>query len=358
MKKRFIAVIVAAGLSVVSLLCGCSCGGKQPLAFTNAFYGGNEPNSAYTETLTYTVDYSEDGGYAAFKKDSSLDGLEFEFSGGVYESRFSVVTDLTGIESDITADLDTLNASVYLLETEFDITFKVTINGTQYTHDDYITTRAFVTSNALAFAPLYSYTESEYYLLSANKDGYGLSLVKSVFTVNYGKTEYRTSYKINSVNAVETDVVSLDDVAPVENAVKYDYRTAIDNAELFFALRGIKLDEKSSLVLPTVSAQYDGPAANGATDLSVVNNGQAETTLDITYNGTQYAGEKVAYNEYSFRINNSSVSGPNQYVKIQAKQSADLPARALPVVYVKPLFVYGTMVNFGALTFTLTDIAA
>ncbi|MBQ9485303.1 MAG: hypothetical protein IJU83_00530 [Clostridia bacterium] len=352
MNKKLVALFSALTLSLTAFLGGCSCSGATTLSFSNAFAGGDTISGAYAEKLVYDVEYKPDYN-DALKKNADLDGvMSFEFTNGKYVSEFKgslTAAVLDGLTSDIKDKLSETDSNAYSLHTEFTLDASVTITDKTYDHTDYIYSTVYFAPAGLSFAPLYSKTESEYFIISANKDSAAVLLVKTVYEVFYTQKEYRAVQTAKTFDADET-APSLDDVESIEKTVKYDYRSVIDNAQLLFAVRGVSLAEKASAVIPATSLNYDR-----ATSLRFTNAGTSEKRINVKYNGADIS-ETVKYNALNFRVDSTNTAGTAQYISVQADKTENLPHRALPIEYVKGLITYGNFSCMGALVFTLAEV--
>lgn len=360
MKRKFITFTAALIVAACAVFSGCSCTGNTTLSFKSTFSGGEAPTASYTETLEYRIDYSEDY-LERFKKDAGLSSaITFEYSNGLYRSEFKTapLSELADIESDIKTD-GRVNA-VYKITTEFSVDFKIlTINGetSDFTHTETISTVAYIASAGVSFAPLYAKEQAEYCIVSVADKKAEVAITESVnetlYNVDdYTKTltyaEYRINETADSENAVK---------GTKSDKVKYDFLTAIDNAEFFFALRGISLEEKGTTNIPVVSLAYTDP-----TSLQITNTGVAEERMTLNYvkngNPTVISDTAIKYNTYEYRINKTNAAGWSQHVNIQTEKAGDLPNLALPLKFAKPLASLNGVnsVNMGSLVFTLTDV--
>ncbi|MBP5466725.1 MAG: hypothetical protein J6Y43_04095 [Clostridia bacterium] len=360
MKNKLITFIAAFCVAACTALSGCSCAGDKTLSFSSAFSGGSAPTTAtYTETLEYKVEYSENY-LANSKKDAGLDKYAtFEFTGGTYRSDFAIATgaELAEIAGDVKTD-ERVN-TVYRITTEFSVELKIlTLNGetVDFAHTETITTKAFIASAGAAFAPLYAEETAEYCIVSV-ADKAKAYIIESENKTLYDTDKYTKTLKYREYGINETPDSENSVSADKEKTVKYDFLTAIDNAEFIFALRGINLnEEKASKTVPVVSPNYDEP-----TPLKITNTSIADEQFAINYvkDGVPAViNQKIKYNTFEYHIDKTNAAGQSQYINVQADKAGDLPNLALPLKFAKPLITYGggSIVSMGSLVFTLTDV--
>ncbi len=367
MRKKISAVLLAALLSL-TFLAGCSCSsGRSQLGFNNAFHGGGEtgdrsknPPIGYTETLVYEV-VSSDKGYD-YEKDASItdDLLRCEIK-GEYTVTLEVKNSLpTEITDDFSTDIEIGNW-VYTLHTELTLNVKYDLNSKNaddaisYEHKDVIDSEIYFLPFSESYAPIYSETKSEYTVVSFGNDAATLSAVESFSKIKY----YQSSYEITSgtvqysvSTATNADVKDLKDVEQTKS-YDYSYKTVIDNAELLFAIRNIKVDVDSTFNLPTVS-----PAYGEATDLAVKNVQEFDDDANFTYNGADYNG-KIKVKELAYYVNSQNNRGSKQLVYVQKSGITigdETVDRALPVKMVSPLFAYGSFSYLGSLVYSLKSV--
>lgn len=361
MKKRIIALIIAAA-SVFSLLGGCASG-RSPLTFNNAFHGGGDtgsrdadPKVGYEETLVYDV-FANASDYQ-YKKDSTLtdDIIKYEITGS-YTVTLKVLSDLdeetkTKFTTDITKPD---GAAVYSLKTELKLTAKYS-GKAEFTHDDKITSETYFYPFTESFMPLYSKTDSEYVNVSAGNGSAALSVIKSFSEIIYRSS----SYTVNSRAIQYPSDGEARDLAETElktSEHKYSSKTVIDNAQLFFALRNVKVDVDGTYTLPVVSSAYGDP-----TDLAVKNLQEFDDDAAFSYKGTDYSG-KVKVKELAYYVNSQNTTGSRQFVYIQKAAVKDgdntvVENRALPVKMVFPMIAYGSFSRLGSLVYKLTSVTA
>ena len=347
MKKRPIAFFIAALVAGAAILSGCSCSGDSTLSFNSI--------NATAETLSYKVEQVDD--YGSTKKNAELDKyFTFEYSVGTYTSELKEAnkSDEEIKNSDILeikdAKGDPLITTVYSLTTNFEINLTVTINGQEpYIHTEKITTKAYIASHGASLAPLYAKEDAEYTVISVGSEKAEIAIVKSVLETFYNKDEYRTVKTYNSFKTDET--VNLDGVEAQETTAKYTFRSVIDNAELLFAIRGLKIEEKASATINAVWSGYEAPQP-----LKITNTTLAEKQFTLNYNGTPVT-ETVKYASLSFSLNKTNASGAPQYASVQTEAAGNIKNTCLLLEYVKPLITYGgTFMSMGALVFTLNSV--
>ena len=240
MKKNFILIAAATVIGASAFLSGCSCAPQDPLSFSV---------SPANETLTYTVEYSADY-IESYKKDESLNSLiSLEYATGKYVSTCKKVDaeKRSAINSDI-KDLLT-DKDIYELTTEFSI--DLTFNN-EYHHKDTISTVAYIAPSGWSLAPLYAKESAEYLMIATDEETVATSVVKTESETFYNQDNYTKIKKYKVFNTDEE--INFDDAKSEEYKGKYTFRTAIDNAELYFSLRGLTaIDEKSSKSFAVIS---------------------------------------------------------------------------------------------------------
>lgn len=359
MKKRIIALIIAA-VTAFSLLGGCSSG-RGTLTFNNAFHGGGDtgsrdadPGVGYRETLVYNVFASENE--YQYKKDSSLtdDVIKYDIN-GTYTVVLSVLSDLDdSTKAKFSTDIQKPEGSaVYSLKSELKLTAKYS-GKTEFTHEDVITSETYFFPFTESYMPLYSRTDSEYAIVSAGNGNSALLVVKSFSEVIYRNSSYtvKTGAVQYSANGEVKDITAEDTKSTDHN---YSAKTVIDNAQLFFALRNVKVDVDGTYTLPTVSSAYGDP-----TDLAVKNMQEFDDDATFDYNGTPYSG-KVKVKELAYYVNSQNNTGARQFVYIQktAVKNGDVTVaenHALPVKMVFPMIAYGSFSRLGSLVYKLSSV--
>ena len=334
MKKNIIALISATVISLSAFLGGCSCAGAEQLSFN--FSREIEP-----ETLTYTVEYSENY-IESYKKDPSVN-IDFEYANGTYVTKCQKVVDRKDIESDIKDLLNDKN--IYLLTTDFSI--ELTFNKEH--HTETISTVAYVADAGMSLAPLYAKEIAEYVIFSAAENGAQAAIVKTESETFYNQENYTKVKKYKTFKF--GDEINFDDAEQNTYSGKYTLRSVIDNAELYFALRGLtSIEEKSAKNVAVVS-----PAFNNPETLKITNNGASGETFTVKYNGETIT-ENIKYTQLAFQLNKQNASGKTQYVSIQTEKTEKLPNFNIPLKFAKPLFLYGGFNSIGCLVFTVSEI--
>lgn len=361
MKKRIIALIVAAA-SVFSILGGCASG-RSPLTFNNAFHGGGDtgsrdadPKVGYGETLVYDV-FASANEYQ-YKKDPAItdDIIKYEIS-GKYTSSLKVLADLDEeAKAKFTTDITKPEgAAVYSLKTELRLNAKYTGKAT-FEHEDVITSETYFYPFTESFMPLYSRTESEYVNVSAGNGSAALSVIKSFSEIVYRSSSYTVNSRAVQYAAGEAEQ-NIADAELKSSDYSYSAKTVIDNAQLFFALRNVKVDVDGTYTLPVVSAAYGNP-----TDLSVKNLQEFDDDAKFGYKGKDFSG-KIKVKELAYYVNSQNTTGARQYVYVQkaAVKNGDdtvVENRAMPVKMVFPVIAYGSFSKLGSLVYKLASVTA
>lgn len=360
MKRKFITFTAALVVAACAVFSGCSCTGQQTLSFNSAFHGGTAPTNTYTETLNYEVKYSEDY-LANFKKAAALDEYcTFEYTDGSYRSEFRAATndELSEKDSDVKNDERVNTQPIYKITTNFSVNLTLsTLNGEtlDYTHPESIKTTAYIAWAGAAFAPIYTEEKSEYCMISVKDGKAEVYVIESTNQTLYNKDEYTKTLTYRKYKIDEPNIDGVE-FANKTDTVKYDFLTAIDNAEFIFALRGLSLEEKAETTVSVVSAAYTDPKS-----LKITNTQIASENMTINYvkDGDEAAiTETIKYNTLEYRINSTNAAGWAQSINIQAEKAGELPNYALPLKFAKPLFAYnsGSILNMGSLVFTLTSV--
>ena len=312
-------------LVTVVAFSGCSCSSER-LSFDNSFNNGAKPSYNHKETLTYNVAFEP-------STDQNAPGLPdyctLEYTAGKYLSSFEVVSDLSAFDSDIIKNNDI--KEIYSLTTEFTINIKLTINGTPYENTDAVTSKVYFAPQGYSFAPIYSESHAEYLMPAYDESSNVIAKIySSDFTVNYSQNDYKTS---------KTD-----------KAKKYDFLCVIDNAQLLFALRNIKIAENSSFNISVLSESYGEPKTLSVTNKSTL----TRPNVKLKYNGEELT-ESITCDELIFRLNSTSASGSSQKVVIQSAKSEHVNNYALPVEYERNGILFGSS-SAGILRFSLAEI--
>ena len=351
MLKKLFALTLSALLGVIALS-GCSCS-NEVLSFSNGngFNNGQDPAATHTEKLVYDVTFNENA-TDYYAKNENIDNLlKLEFTDGKYVSEFKVLTDLTEIPEDIKSEISV--QTLYSLTTEFAVRIKVTAGDKTYEHDDRIETKTLFLPQGFSFAPVYSESESSCLLPYLNSDGAKVTLLCDRFTVQYSKDKYAYAQTVDYIYDYTTDmedaVVSRTDTS--SDTVKYNFRSLIDNAQLLFVLRNIKLEEKASFNLPVLSESYKETKT-----LSVTNDSSLEKKINIKYNGEE-TEDTVKYDLLTFRINSSTNAGLKQFVSVQSAAGATVKNYALPIEYARAVTIVGGSYPIaGTLVFSLAEV--
>ena len=332
MRKKFIFIIVSAIFAFGALFSGCSCAGDKTLAFSI--------NSLNSETFTYTVSYEK----SYLGTSAEYSDAFFEYGAGEFVTTLKSAESLADKGSEEIKNI--IENTAYVFTTDFSIDLTITIGGQPYYHKETVKTTAYFAGAGYSLAPLYATEESEYLNIGIINSETKAYIIKTETVTNYDKNSFTTSKKFASFDLNET--ATLENQEPVVTTANYAFKTAIDNAELLYALRGVALNESSSTVLPVISSAYKTP-----TDLKVTN--ESATTGEFTINDIK---ETKSYDTLSFVVNNTDASGSKQYVKVQ---SATANAQNAPLLleYAKPLIYSdnGNYASMGWLVFTLSEIA-
>lgn len=346
MKRKFLLSAIALMLGGM-LICfsACSCNSKSPLSFTSDWNNG-ENQIGYTEKAVYSVNYQAD-----FKMDSLdysvdqaiKDVVDFKFTDGTYTVTAKIEPKGNLPKKYVGNVLDSSVESVIHLTTDYSIKahYKYGAKTDYDVYEDFIKTDAYFCLAGASYTPLYVVQENNYSLLSVGTDSANVISTHFKHEFIYSKE----TYVINKINP-ETDKVTKTD------EYEYSYKTAIDNAELLFALRNLTIaDVDGTSVLPTVSATYGAPK-----ELLVKRHAGVSLNLPLSINGGAEQEESIPLRVYSFRLNDNLTSGKSQIVYIQSKKTDTLEYRSHVVRYVEPLTAYNSFNDMGVLVFTLNSV--
>ena len=350
MKKKFVAFSVLAVL-LLSVLSACSCSNTPLLAFSSGFAGDGAPSGGYSQTITYKVEYKTDeDGYRRDEKFPS-DKIQLEYGEGVAEYSLKVGSGYYGIETDIKDIGETFASSkVYKLDFSFTIPLKITVDGKTADSEEKITSKTYFLPSDLSFAPLYSLTESEYYVVSLGDNAAAASKLKQRNEIVYNKEEYTVKTQNEYLGFLpESEEIKEDTkVATCD----YSFRKVIDNAQLLFAVRGMTIEAEKSITADVVSYLFNDPQT-----LSFSNVRQAEITIPVSYNGAAAKDATFKYDEIEFRISSLTAAGTAQKVFVQSAAAGDIPNLKLPIMYIQPLqSMGGNFATYGCLKFTLKEV--
>ena len=288
------------------------------------------------------------------KKDATLDSvLAFEYSEGKFVSEITAATK-DGLTSDILDIKDAkgqpLVGTVYLLTSDFGIDLKVTVNGKEFNHREKIIKKVYFADTGVSLAPLYSEEDAEYFIIYTSSNNAEPQIIKRTTVTVYDKDAYSA---VTAAKAFAADTaaenLTMDGAITQEYTSKYSFRSAIDNAALLYAIRGVKPQENATKNLNVISSAYQEPVA-----LAVKNNGAAEKSFTINYNGAPVT-ETIKYDQFSFAVNKTNASGVSQYVSVQSADTETFK-NSLLLEYAEPLSTQDSYLKMGALVFTLTSV--
>ncbi len=362
MKKRIFSIIALALVCVFSLSACDGCFNLPELVFNNAFNGGSglreeDPQSGYSETLTYDVQYNETAEGIAIDSGLKEDkNLSFVFSEGKYVSTLNVLKSFSDapikIESDVVDSLLDNETQAYHLHTEFSIKVNYQIGEKIYDHTDTIVSDSYFCEVSMAFTPVYSKTVADYTTLyySSINDIVSFQTESEIF---YSKNGYKV--KFSTLGNSPFSSVTEDEPTITEKEFDYKYKTVIDNAELLFAIRNFNVDFEGTSALPVVAASY-GEAKTLAINYKQDNTVTYNENSPLTYNYDDYVGG-VEVKHLRFYRNDAKETGMTQHVFIQKQvENSSLPYKALPIKYVEPLTTFASFVPMGTLVYTLKDV--
>ena len=352
MKKLF--AIFSSFIMIFSamFLYACGCSSTVMLTFNNNFAEGKEVSGGYKETLTYSVDYVKDEpGYKTDEKIFNGDVIKIEYETGTAVTTLEV---LNSFPSAIKSDLDELmgesGVKVYKYTNSLRIPITITLDGKTYSETEKVDTEAYFFSSNLSFSPIYSRENSEYFIVAAGSSSANATRLKTSVETKYNRKDYTVS--VNSKYFDIGEEVTEFSGQPNVQTYNYDFRTAVDNAQLGFITRGLTVDEKNGATVPVISFRYQKPQT-----LSFSTSSSSITLFNLKYNGKEYDRVTFNYNEISYRINSFNASGTPQKICVQTKATDDIKNLALPVMYIEPLQSMSSGYAFyGCLKYTLKEI--
>lgn len=357
--KRIFAFVLTVCLT--SVLAGCSCSAESELEFNNAFNNNKAPESGYTETSVYEVNYYENyNSDSEFEKDASITDsfLKIEIVGTyttelTVQSFFEEKSPLLNrkFSSDIKKEVENSSAGIliYKFQTSLELTASYTINGEKEDDKtDTIKTVCYFVPAKSSFAPVYSETICKYSsVLVSEITPYFITYDIKCYTEYNNDNYVMHSEYANGNNETENEKITATD--------NYNYTkcSAIDNTQLLFAIRNLGLNNNSSYQIPTVSYQYGNPET-----LTVKHNGGQEIEFknNLTVNGEPFSGENVVSEKLEFRLADAYRSGKKQLCFIQKEETANLESKALLLSYIEPMVESGSYKTLGAMVYKLKSV--
>ena len=359
MKKILISFL----LVITIVFGGCSCNAQTTLSFGNEWNNSQTGKVGMKETLTYDVSLSENysSGDYSFNKSSALSGIKYDFS-GTYTSTLTVLdymAEIPNAESSLVTEIRSNSTqTIFHLKTRLDMTASYNLSGTadgEYTeYRDFIESEVYFSGSSLM--PVYSVTESKFSHLMLADGKYQVETSHSKNEILYEKT----SYVINSTQ-IDPEPAS-DAEKTTSETINYNYKTAIDNTELLFALRGFSLKKDNTSSLPVVSPTY-----GSVQTLNVKYYDDQEMVVNTSVNGGTTTESTLSAKCVSFVLSPSgsgctscfggTTTGSPQLVFIQSSSNQSVTEkRALVLRYVSPLTaIDGTYSRMGALVYNLKD---
>lgn len=353
MKKRLIIISVIFALAL-PLFSACGCSSREILSFDNRFSGKTEIAAGYSQTLIYDVEYKTDEeGYAISQNFPDETVLKLEYGVGTAEFAFTAAVAFPAeITSDLKAFAEEQNALAYKLSYSFTIPLKVTLNGESQDVEEKMESETYFMPANLSFAPVYSKTESQYFLFSSNKTAAAASRLKIRSETVYNEESFSVTSYTEYLGFPAEDK---DFGEPQSVEKKYDFRKEIDNGSLLFAIRGITADKDTGKTVPV-------NRFGETSELTFTKKQSAEMQLSLTYNGTAYPDAKFSYDDISYRINDAYSAGTAHRAYIQSGavksgETVNIPDLALPIVFFQPMqSVTGEFDLYGCLKFTLKEV--
>ena len=338
--KKLTLVIV---LILTLLLSGCSCGGRTVLKFDSK-WGGN--NVGYTEQLTYTVKYADDytfGGYD-FTKTNTLPTLQISASGTYVVKNEILSLSSTNIAEEVKSS-PLVSGMPYVIKSSTLLTLSIdySLEGTEYSCEEFIATEGYFCPPEGALAPIIS---AEYYDYSLPKisEKFILERVVGENVITYGQENYTTVQKLLDAETGEL-------VTKTERTFNYEPKTVIDNTSFLFSLRNLDFTNITETIIPVVHSTY-----GEAQDLRVNKFENSDLTLDLTIDGQTNTQLTIPTNVIKYAVSSDDKAGANQIIFVQNNATSQLTNNALIVKYVSPFSDYDGFRKLGALVYTLNSI--
>ena len=333
MKKTFAALSLA--LSALFFV-GCSCSSATILSF-NELWGGDLDN--YTETFVYdvnsTVDYNEHG--HTYTISEELKDLTFSITGTYAVENKIINKTSSDIPSEVkSSELFSKNtANLIRTKTALNLSATYTLNNKTENSLDTITTEAYYYNVSSAFAPIYVKREFKYSNPSVNSSSLKLNEYAGSDVTLYSEN----TYSIKQTAGENT----------VEKEYEYTYKSVIDNASLFLALRNKTLEKDGTYNIPVVV-----PAYGSAQNILISRYIATEKTVNLKLNGED---KEIKFNVrgISFLVNSVNGSGTSQIVFVQDEKVEGLANKSIIVSHVEPLVEYSGFRRLGALIYTLKE---
>ncbi len=366
MKKIFFAFILVFAL----LVGGCSCNDPAVLSFGNDWNNGRGASVGMKEILTYDVSFDDDftSGSYNFEKDSALDGVEYSFENGKYVQTLTVLDYRASIPNESSSLVEEIRATetntILMIESKFTVTAKYDCGDAEedkFTSEDYVNSVVYFSGGS--FMPIYSKTENYFSHLVLSGGKYTVETTHNTKEVLYEKT----SYTVNS-EYFDTSEESGEEPQSEKDSetFNYTYKTAIDNAELLFALRGMSLRKDSTSALSTVSPNYGQTQTlnvryydDQEIDLFGFSTDGGEPT-DATVNARCVSFVLAPSGAGCTGCMGGTTTGTAQLVFLENRPGEEVQTvsdRSLVVRYVTPLTaIDGTYSRMGALVYNLEDV--
>ncbi len=353
MRKIFTAVLSTA-LATTLALGSIACSSETQLSFTDAWNNGVSSNhKSIVETLTYSVTHVENYNDLITKaSDVTSDVLDFHYDEGTYVQQLSASSTLPDTVPNNLSEELYANSLFYHLHTELSIPAYFDAGGEEgpITHTDTVITDAYFLSAGQSFAPIWSKTSVNNTFVTIGS-GNNLSATAKVYSYDYIFEYGQKEYKMTSINHTADDYQT-------EKTFEYSYKTAIDNTQLLFALRNIKLEENVAFKIPTVSPSYGAPKTLAVThkEKSTYTNTINFVSPDVNFNKEV----KISVKNAHFLIDSMRDTGAFHYIKIQdaptAETTSEVPFRSLITEYSAPVISFGAFKCLGAMVYKLTAV--
>lgn len=342
MKRKFLVFLLA--FITIFTFSGCSCESESYISFGNDFAGGKTADPGYSETLTYKVTYQDKNDY--YEKSSKINDnvLSFSYEEGLFVQTLKVLPSLPELfeekSSDITEKLS--GKTILCLNSELTLPLSYTLNGETVTTTDQIKSTVYFCPQDLSFAPIYSKTSSINTSFLFGEDSAVVNTMETEYEILYNLETYAISG--NSKQSYNGNVPE----TPLDKTVEYTFRTAIDNAQIFFGFRNLPLSSERQTVIGAVAFNHQAPKS-----ILISNKSTDTQKTNFTYNGEPV--ESLTLSTYEYHINEANSAGMSQYYFLQEKVE-NSRYNSLMVRYVSPIIEFNGLNCLGSLVYELTKV--
>ena len=345
--KKLLCLILSVIISAVLLtFSACSCK-DSTLSFQNKW--DKLANNTNCETLTYTVNYSDNyNNEADYSKTSKYSDLVIEIYGEyVVKTQYIGYNDLVEKIGNNSNILSSYKQGPFMaITSELTLHSKYTLNDKTEEFDEFINTESYSLDLNNSLAPIYSFSESKYAVIAIHENSLVINKMHYISKTDYNKSSYKGVIKTYNFD----DEITEETTPKTKESYKGNFttRTAIDNNALLFAIRNSDLSGKTGQDFKVLSPSYQG--------IIDVNAKIQKTTKD-------YLDEKqISVSRVEF-AKTGTASGTPQIVFLQKEPLKDdngnvIEDRTLPVKMVTPLTEHSlSYYKIGCLIYSLTERA-